>query len=145
MTSLRVAIAAELRADPVISEIATGGVHTRDIRRAGPDQVPEAFGPMGQRKPALVIADAGAVPDAFNSVVVGDLIQVIAIAAPTDAGNDAVDELLGRVIYVMHRWQHPVTGAMAFNAGRVGGLEDDNMVQDRVTLRVAGVPLTKRS
>lgn len=130
--------------DAMLVALAEGGIHNRDIRGAGPESTPGAFGTYGDIKPALCLIPGPEMPRVFDHPA-GYVrsIYALAIGPRTDAGRRTIEALLDRTLICLYRWHDPETGAVVGNGGRTGRIEDEDGVMDRLTLTVTGMhPVT---
>lgn len=135
------AITAALQGDVVITALATGGVHDRDLRRSNETLPVDANGDV---LPLLMVDDTGGGRDPFSraSGVFSDRVMIWIFAPMHRLGRLAIEAITDRVLTVLHGWQDPLTGTVVMQGDRLGVQTTDAPDQsymDRLTLKCQGV------
>lgn len=119
MIRVRDVLLAAMLADPVISGIATGGIHPHPVRPGtGPNSTPQAFAPdpddplgLPQLRPCIVVLDGGDAPLANSPERVGaveSFPKITYLVPDTVSGRADIDRMDLRVCAL---FDGPVAGA----------------------------------
>lgn len=138
--------ATALRADPIVSAWATGGVLDRDPRRSGPGATEEVFAidENGDINPTIACDSGNAVrvPNAPDRAY-QDAVVVRVFAPDHHAFYVGLDDTVARIIAVLFGYRASNANPAQFRwescLGRQGGGAFEDVVYDEVRFRVIGV------